>query len=70
MIMYALSILGSANHINCKKAWALLDSKKDSEGKYVLNKSFVEQYFDVGKVGTPNKWMTLYALLSERYCKN
>ena len=69
MIMYALSVLGVANHPNCQKAWGLLDSKKDSEGKYILSKSFGEPYFNVGKVGNPNKWVTLYAMLSEKYRK-
>ncbi|MBA9087451.1 hypothetical protein FHR92_003936 [Fontibacillus solani] len=70
MIMYGLSILGVANHPNCEKAWALLDSKKDSEGKYILSESFAEPYFNVGKVGNPNKWVTLYALLSEKHRRN
>lgn len=65
MTMYGLSVLGAANHPNCNKAWALLDSKKDSSGKYVLDKSY--PYFEVGKVGEPNKWITLYVLLSEKY---
>lgn len=67
MIMYALSVLGVANHPNCQKAWELLDSKKDSEGKYILSKSFGEPYFKVGEVGNANKWVTLYVLLSEKY---
>lgn len=65
MTIYGLSVLGGANHPNCNKALALLDSKKDSEGKYILDKSF--PYFEVGKIGEPNKWITLYALLSEKY---
>ena len=67
MIMYGLSILGDVNHPNCEKAWALLENKKDSEGKYIVSESFDEPYFDVGMVGQPNKWVTLYVLLSEKY---
>ena len=67
MIMYGLSVLGAARHPNCEKARALLDSNRDSEGKYVLSESFTEPYFNVGKVGKPNKWVTLYALLSEKF---
>lgn len=70
MIMYGLSILGAANHPNCEKAWALLDRNKDREGKYILSESFAEPYFNVGKVGNPNKWVTLYALLSEKHRGN
>jgi len=69
MIIYGLSVLGAARHSNCEKAWALLDSKKDSDGKYILSKSFAEPYFKVGMVGKPNKWVTLYVLLSEKYSK-
>ncbi|SHO51559.1 hypothetical protein [Anaerocolumna xylanovorans] len=67
MTIYGLSVLGGANHPNCNKALELLDSKKDYDGKYILDKSF--PYFEVGKIGEPNKWITLYALLSEKYRK-
>lgn len=67
MIMYSLSVLGEADHPGCNKAWALLDSKKNIEGKYILSESFGEPYFNVGKVGQPNKWVTLYVLLAEKY---
>jgi hypothetical protein len=65
MTVYGLSVLGGANHPNCERALALLESKKDFEGKYILDKSF--PYFEVGKIGEANKWITLYALLSEKY---
>jgi hypothetical protein len=67
MIMYGLSVLGAGKHPNCEKAWALLDSQKDIENKYILSESFAEPYFHVGMVGQPNKWVTLYVLLSEKY---
>lgn len=67
MIMYGLSVLGVTGHPNCEKAWALLDSKRNSEGKYILSQSFDEPYFKVGKVGDPNKWVTLCSLLSKKY---
>jgi hypothetical protein len=67
MIIYGLSVLGEANHPSCNKAWALLNSKKDTEGKYILSESFGEPYFNVGMVGQPNKWITLYVLLAEKY---
>jgi hypothetical protein len=66
MILYSLSILGAVKHPNCEKAKTLLESKKDSEGKYILSESFDAPYFDVGKVGEANKWVTLYALLFKK----
>ena len=67
MIMYGLSVLGEASHPGCEKAWALLNGKKDGDGRYILTESFGEPYFAVGKVGQPNKWVTLYVLLAEKY---
>ncbi|BCN28826.1 hypothetical protein [Anaeromicropila herbilytica] len=67
MIMYGISVLGEGNHPNCDKAWDLLNSKKDNENKYILSESFAEPYINVGMVGQPNKWVTLYVLLSEKY---
>lgn len=67
VIMYGLSVLGGANHPNCKKAWALLDGRKDPENKYILSDSFGAPYFNVGLAGQANKWVTLYVLLSEKY---
>lgn len=67
IIMYGLSVLGGANHPCFSKAWALLEEKKDTEGRYTLTESFGEPYFDVGVVGQPNKWVTLYVLLAKKY---
>ncbi len=66
IIMYGLSVLGGANNPSCEKAWAQLESKKDTEGKYILSESFPAPYFNVGQVGQPNKWVTLYVLLAEK----
>lgn len=67
MIMYGLSIMEKASHPNCKKAWELLESKKDSEGRYILENSFSKPYFKIGKIAKPNKWVTLYVLLAKKY---
>lgn len=70
MIMYALSILGTANHPNCEKAFLLLDKYKSKDGKYLLNETLPYPYFNAGSVDKPNKWITLYVLLSRRYKNN
>lgn len=66
-IMYGLSVLGAENHDTCQRAWKILHSYKNKEGKYYLSDSFSEPYFNVGKVGQSNKWITLYVMLSEKY---
>lgn len=68
MIMNGLSILGYGNNDNCKKALEILHSYEGSDGKYLLSDSFKVPYFDVGMVGQPNKWVTLYVKLFEKYC--
>ena len=67
MIMYGLSILGSGNNDNCQRAREILHSYEGDEGKYLLSDSFKVPYFDVGLVGQPNKWVTLYVMLFEMY---
>ena len=44
MIMYGLSVLGVANHPNCDKAWALLNRKKNSNGKYAVSYTHLDVY--------------------------
>ncbi|MCL2052130.1 MAG: hypothetical protein FWG91_10455 [Lachnospiraceae bacterium] len=67
MIMYGLSVLGKAGNPNCEEAWSLLENYKNTDNKYVLSDSFKAPYFDVGMIGKPNKWVTLYVLLAEKY---
>lgn len=67
MIMYGLSILGSGNNDNCQRAREILHSYEGDEGKYLISDSFKVPYFDVGLVGQPNKWVTLYVMLFEMY---
>ena len=67
MILYALSVLGAASRPECARAFELLENKKGADGKYILENSLTKPYLNVGKTGKPNKWVTLYALLSEKY---
>ncbi len=67
LVLYGLSVLGVGKNKKCQRAWDLLQSYQNEDGKYILSDSFQNPYFDVGAVGEPNKWVTLYALLAERY---
>jgi hypothetical protein len=67
MILYGLAVMGVGNSPACEKAFALLESKKDANGRYILEKSLTKPYFKIGKIGKPNKWITLYALLADKY---
>lgn len=67
--LYALAILGAGNRAGYIKAREILESKRDDEGMYLLDKSLSKPYFKIGKIGRPNKWITLYALLADKYSK-
>ncbi|BCN29206.1 hypothetical protein [Anaeromicropila herbilytica] len=66
MAMYSLSVLGYGADERCKKAWTVLDSKRDGDGHYILDKALSKPVYKIGKVGNPNKWVTLYALLAKK----
>ena len=65
-IIYSLSTMGYGPREQLLKAWAILEKKKDTKGRYVLDwtPSQAQKLFKVGKRTEPNKWITLYALLS------
>ncbi|HEY95208.1 MAG TPA: hypothetical protein G4O15_09775 [Dehalococcoidia bacterium] len=65
-ILYALSKLSYGSRKEVSRAWELLEWKKDSQGRYILDwtPSQVRKIFNVGKRNEPNKWVTLYALLA------
>ena len=67
-ILYALSKLGYGSRREVFRAWELLEKKKDSQGRYILDwtPSQVRKLFNVGKRNEPSKWITLYALLAAK----
>jgi hypothetical protein len=66
-IIYALSKMGYGNNDELNRAWEILDSKRDPQGKYPLDWTPTQALLKAGKRGEPNKWITLYALLSKKY---
>ena len=64
MILCALSVLGSGNAPECKRAWAILDGKCGDDGKYILDGSLTKPYIKIEKPGKSSKWVTFYALLA------
>jgi hypothetical protein len=68
-LIYALSILGQGDSEAAKQGWKYLNLKRDSEGIYKLSKTKTIPAFKPGKKNKPNKWITLYALLTEERTK-
>ncbi len=65
-VLYHLSRMGYGNDQRLKRAWALLATKSNSEGRYLLEWTPSQSAWKVGKRGAANKWMTLYALLAQK----
>jgi len=66
-ILYALSRMGYGKDARLAGAWDLLESKRDEQGRYILDWFPTQALLKPGKKGEPNKWVTLYALLAKKY---
>ena len=66
-IIEAFCVLGYGADKRLKEAWEILETKKDKEGKYILNGTLAKSYLQKEKVGKPSKWVTFYTLLAKKY---
>ncbi len=66
-ILYAFSKMGYGADPHLVRAWQLLESKRDSNGCYILDYAPGQALLRPGKRGQPNKWITFYALLARKY---
>ncbi len=65
-IVESFCALGYGNDPRLQKAWDILNSKKTSVGKFLLNGTLTKSYLPKERVGKPSKWVTFYALLAEK----
>jgi len=65
--LYALSVMGYGQHPALQEAWACLDTKRDGQGRYILDWYPTAIPFNPGPKGQPSKWVTLYAYLALRH---
>lgn len=68
-ILYALSKMGYGTNPALDQCWALLETKRDSEGRYILSMMEKRSYFTPTNQGDACKWITLYALLAKKYAQ-
>jgi hypothetical protein len=66
-ILYALSKMGYGKDERLKDAWEVLESRKLPDGRYKLDWTPPQSPWKIGKVGEPNKWITLYCVLTAKY---
>ena len=69
-ILYALSKTGYGDLDNFKRAWQILEAKRDSIGRYLLDWCPSQALLKGGKRNATNKWVTLYALMAKMYKEN
>lgn len=68
-ILYGLAKMGYGKDERLTDAWKVLESRKDQGGRYLLGWTPAQSPWKAGKRGEPNKWITLYCLLAEKYCE-
>jgi hypothetical protein len=54
------------NDKRLNEEWNILESKKDSEGKYILDGTLTKSYLPKEKIGKSSKWVTFYVLLAKK----
>lgn len=63
-VLLALSRMGYGKHPGLERAWSLLNSKAEKDGRYVLDWTPEQSPWNVGERKQPNKWVTFYAYLA------
>jgi hypothetical protein len=65
-VLLALGRMGHGGDGRLERAWRLMDSKRDREGRYVLDWTPSQSPWKVGKRDEPNKWVTFYSYLAHK----
>jgi hypothetical protein len=63
-LLEALAVLGAGTAPELMEAWQILDGKKDTQDKVILEGTLSKSYLPKEVVGNPSKWATLYAWLA------
>jgi hypothetical protein len=67
VILYALGKMGYGKDERLADAWKVMESRKDIDGRYILDWMPAQSPWKAGIRGEPNKWITLYCMLAEKY---
>jgi hypothetical protein len=66
-ILLALSRMGYGRYTELERAWSLLDSKADDDGRYRLDWTPQQSPWRVGEKNQLNKWVTFYIYLAHSF---
>jgi hypothetical protein len=65
-VLLALSKMGYGNDGRLERAWTVLDTRRDTRGKYRLDWTPGQSPWKIGKRNEPNKWVTFYSYLAHK----
>ncbi len=68
-IAYSMCKLGLGNIPQMNDVWDILNNKTQIDGKYILETTNSKKAILMDSPGKPNKWVTLYIMLFEKYKK-
>jgi hypothetical protein len=66
-ILFSLSKIGYGQNEKLSRAWDLLDSRLDVDGKMKLEWTPTKCMWKIGKKDENNEWLTFYVLLAKKY---
>lgn len=66
-ILLPLSKMGYGNDNRLDRAWNVMDTRQDSEGRYFLDWTPRQSPWKVGKRNETNKWITFYSYLAHKF---
>lgn len=66
-VLLSLSKMGYGLDSRLSRTWDVLDSRKDDDGKYVLDWTPTQCPWKVGKRSKPNKWLSFYSYLAHKF---
>lgn len=67
VLLNALAALGASQGPEPQEAWSLLASRRDWEGRVILQGTLNKTYLPKERVGKLSKWATLYACLAWKH---
>ena len=62
----ALCALGCGNDARMREAWDMLESKRNTDGRFILDGTLTKSYLPKERAGKPSTWVTFYALLAQK----
>jgi hypothetical protein len=66
-VLLALGRMDHGGDERLARAWKVMESNRNGEGRYVMDWTPIQCPWKVGKRGEPNKWVTFYCYLARKF---